>query len=84
MENYVDIFGDYFDYDREEEQDIDAVDIDPQYFTNDNILGDLLFGGDATLKEIPLIAQLGLDLGGECVGDALALRDTLLAGSKMD
>lgn len=84
IENYVDVYGDYFDYDRSEEKDfsVDAIDVDPTLFNS--TVGDLLFSGNAHLKEIPLIAQMGLDLGAECVGDALALKDTLLSQSKID
>lgn len=83
IENYVDAYGDYFDY--ADRGDPDAENFDPRVYTDaPGLLSELLYNGEARLKEIPLVAQMGLDLGAECVGDMLALKQTLLEGASMD
>ena len=88
VENYVDTYSEYFDIPRNEKfsdrsrkemlsanmNDIDYRD----YLEISLVVSEILFTGNVYLEEIPLIAQLGLDLSQSCVGDMLALKDTLV------
>lgn len=55
-------------------------DVDYKVFLEDSqmMVSDLLFSGDVHLRELPLVAQLSVDLSQECVGDMLALKEQLL------
>lgn len=82
IDNFVDIYSDYFDIDRTTSNTTDYNDIDSSiYFELESILKDMIFDGNVYLKEIPLIAQLSIDLSQDCVGDKLALKNELLADS---
>ena len=88
VENYVDTYSEYFDIPRNKNfsdrsrkdmlsanmNDIDYRD----YLEISLVVSEILFTGNVYLEEIPLIAQLGLDLSQSCVGDMLALKDTLV------
>lgn len=83
IDNYVDTYSEYFDIDRSKNVPTsDYNDIDPTiYFELEQVLADMLFNGDVYLREIPLIAQLAIDLSQECVGDMLTLKEQLIADS---
>lgn len=84
IDNFVDIYSDYFDIDRALSLSCDYNDIDSSlYFELENILRDMIFDGNVYLREIPLIAQLSLDLSQDCVGDKLTLKNELLESSKV-
>ena len=55
-------------------------DVDYKVFLEDTsmLVADMLFSGDVHLKELPLVAQLSVDLSQKCVGDMLALKNQLL------
>jgi hypothetical protein len=55
-------------------------DVDYKVFLEDSqmMVSDLLFSGDVHLRELPLVAQLSVDLSQDCVGDMLALKEQLL------
>lgn len=88
IEQYVDIYSSYFDIPREQK----FTDKTRKKFINSNIntpryedyievakvISDTLFSGEVYLEEIPLIAQIGLDLSQNCAGDVATLRDALL------
>lgn len=86
IDNYIDTYTEYFDIDREK-SDIktqDYNDIDKSiYFELEEVLSDMLFAGLVYLREIPLIAQLTLDLTGDCVGDKAILKEELLASNNL-
>ena len=54
--------------------------VDYKVFLEDSqmMVSDLLFSGDVHLRELPLVAQLSVDLSQDCVGDMLALKEQLL------
>lgn len=88
IEEYVDIYSDYFDIPRESkvsdearkdfiEANINNVNYE-DYIEVAKVISETLFNGEAYLEEIPLIAQLSLDFSAQCVGDLKHLRDELL------
>lgn len=88
IEQYVDIYSDYFDIPRDRKpseksrQEFITANINTpnyeDYLQVSRVVSDLLFSGDIYLEEIPLIAQVGLDLSQKCAGDAATIRDVLL------
>lgn len=88
IEQYVDIFSDYFDIPRNKKSsdktrnDFLSANINTpnyeDYIAVSKVISDLLFNGEVYLEEIPLVAQVGLDLSQKCAGDAATLRDVLL------
>lgn len=88
IENYVDTYSEYFDIPRRtvpgnesRRRMLSANMNDVQwqdYIKISSVVSDTLYSGSMYLKEIPLIASLGLDLSQECVGDLLALKNTLV------
>lgn len=94
IENYVDTYSDYFDIPRRKEftdktraqmlsANMNSVDY-RMYLEIELVVSELLFSGNVMLEEIPLIAQLGLDLGQSCVGDMLALKNSLMANTTVN
>lgn len=88
IEEYVDIYSEYFDIPRNKvctdksrkeliEANINNVNYE-DYINISKIISDILFDGEIYLEEIPLIAQVSLDLSQKCAGDVATLRDTLL------
>ena len=94
VESFVDTYSEYFDIprnkdfsDRERQEMLSANmnDVDYRdYLEISLVMSELLFSGNVYLKEIPLIAQLGLDLSQSCVGDMLALKNTLVANTTIN
>jgi hypothetical protein len=88
IEQYVDIYSDYFDIPRnkkcsdETRNKFLSININTpryeDYISVAKVVSDTLFGGEVHLEEIPLIAQVGLDLSQKCAGDVATLRDNLL------
>lgn len=89
IEEYIDIYSEYFDIPRNKkctdksraeliEANINNVNYE-DYIEVSKVISDTLFGGEMYLEEIPLIAQVGLDLSQKCAGDVSTLRDVLLA-----
>ena len=94
VENYVDIYSEYFDIPREKKftdstraemlsANINDVDY-RMYLDTELVISEILFSGNVFLKEIPLIAQLGVDLSQNCVGDMASLRDKLIANTTLN
>lgn len=94
IQNYVDTYSQYFDIPRTKEftdktraQMLSANmnDVDYRmYLEIELVVSQILFSGNVMLEEIPLIAQLGVDLSQQCVGDMLALKNTLLANTTVN
>lgn len=95
VENFVDTFSEYFDIPRNEEYRINEYrepmitanmnDVDYRnYIAINTVINEIIYSGDVYLEELPLIANLGLDFSQECVGDMLALKDTLVANATID
>lgn len=94
IEQYVDIYCDYFDIPRTKL----PSDVTRARFLSANIntarykdyvevaktITDLLYSGEVYLEEIPLIAQVGLDLSQQCAGEASTLRDLLLENATLN
>lgn len=61
-----------------------AIDVDYKVFLDDAqlMVSDLMFSGNVHLSELPLIAQVSVDLSQDCVGDMLALKEQILEGLK--
>lgn len=84
IDNFVDVYSDYFDIDRATSSTADYNNIDSSiYFELESILKDMIFDGNVYLREIPLIAQLAIDLSQDCVGDKLTLKNELLENSNL-
>ena len=94
IQNYVDTYSDYFDIPRIKEftddtrkqmltANINSIDY-RMYLEIELVVSEILFSGNVMLEEIPLIAQLGLDLSQNCVGDMLALKNSLMANTTVN
>lgn len=89
IEQFVDTYAEYFNIPRDKKlqdttrADSDMItanmnDVDYRYYLQvEEVVGGMLYQGNVWLDEIPLIAQLALDLTQECVGDLLAMKNTL-------
>ena len=88
IEEYIDIYSEYFDIPRNKkctdktraeliDANINNVNYD-DYINVAKVVSEILFNGELYLEEIPLIAQVGLDLSQKCAGDVATLRDVLL------
>ena len=88
IEQYVDIYSDYFDIPRNKKYDnnsrakflsanINSTNHE-DYLKVASIISDTLFSGEVYLEEIPLIASMALDLSKKCAGEVTSLRDNLL------
>ena len=94
IEQYVDVYCDYFDIPRYKKCDdasraefitanINDVNYD-DYINVSKMITELLFAEEVYLEEIPLIAQLALDLSQKCAGDVSTLRDKLLSNATVN
>lgn len=94
VENYVDTYSEYFDIPRTKEftdksraemlsANMNTVDY-RMYLEIELVVSEILFSGNVMLQEIPLIAQLGVDLSQSCVGDMLALKNTMVANTTVN
>ena len=94
VEQYVDTYSEYFDIPRNYEftdetrremltANINEVDY-RVYLEIELVVSEILFSGNVMLEEIPLIAQLGIDLSQSCVGDMLALKNSLMANTTIN
>lgn len=90
METFVDTYSEYFDIPRDPAlQDPKRVllganmnDPDPRdYLQVSQVISGMFYGGQVHLNEIPLVATLALDLNQPCVGDLLAMKNTILANT---
>lgn len=93
VETFVDTCPDYFDIPRDErlqDKGRSALSVnmntpDPRdYLRVSEVISGMFYGGKVHLNEIPLVATLALDLNQECVGDLLAMKNTLLYSSRID
>lgn len=94
VENYVDTYSQYFDIPRQKEftdksraemLSANINDVDYRvYLEIELVISQILFSGNVYLEEIPLIAQIGVDLSQSCVGDMLALKNNLMANTQVN
>lgn len=94
VENYVDTYSEYFDIPRQKEftdktraemLSANMNDVDYRmYLEIELVISEILFSGNVYLEEIPLIAQIGVDLSQSCVGDMLALKNNLMANTQIN
>ena len=94
VENYVDTYSQYFDIPRQKEftdksraemLSANMNDVDYRvYLEIELVISQILFSGNVYLQEIPLIAQIGVDLSQSCVGDMLALKNNLMANTQVN
>lgn len=89
VEAFVDTYSEYFDIPRNPDlsdasraevlaanmNDVDYRD----YLQIADVISDIIYNGEMYLKEIPLIASVGLNLSDECVGDLLEVKNELLS-----
>lgn len=94
LEEYVDIYSEYFDVPRQREctdasrkamleanmNDVNYSD----YLEVNKVISEMIYSGEVYLEEIPLIAQVGLDLSAECAGDVENLRQELLNNATLN
>ena len=88
IEQYIDIYSDYFDIPRDKKcsdatraKFLSANINTPNhrdYIEVAKIISETIYGGNVYLKEIPLIAQVSLDLNQRCVGEAITIKEALL------
>ena len=88
LEEYVDTYSEYFDIPRHKKcndktrQSLLTANLNnvnhEDYLEVNKVISELIYSGEVHLKEIPLIAQVGLDLSAECAGDLEDLRQELL------
>lgn len=94
IEQYVDVYSEYFDIPRHRKcndktraelinANINNVNYE-DYINVSKAITDILFNGEVYLEEIPLIAQVALDLSQNCAGDVSTLRDKLLANATVN
>lgn len=94
VENYVDTYSEYFDIPRQKEftdktraemLTANMNDVDYRmYLEIELVVSEILFSGNVYLEEIPLVAQVGVDLSQSCVGDMLALKNNLMANTQIN
>ena len=94
IQTYIDTYSEYFDIPRKKQFTDDSRaemltanmnDVDYRmYLEIQLVVSEILFSGNVMLQEIPLIAQLGMDLSQNCVGDMLALKNTLLQNTTIN
>ena len=91
VESFVDTYSEYFDIPRNPDlsdasraevlaanmNDVDYRD----YLQIADVISDIIYSGEMYLKEIPLIASVGLNLSDECAGDLLDLKNELLSNA---
>lgn len=94
LEEYVDIYSEYFDIPRDRkptdasrrmllEANINNVDY-RNYLETNRVMSEMIYSGEVYLEEIPLIAQVGLDLSAKCAGDVETLRQRLLNNATLN
>ena len=91
VESFVDTYSEYFDIPRDPElsdasraevlaanmNDVDYND----YLKIADVISDIIYSGEMYLKEIPLIANVGLNLSDNCVGDLLEVKNELVSNA---
>lgn len=94
LEEYVDIYSEYFDIPRSKKcndktraallsANINNVD-HADYLEVGGVIANMIYSGEVYLQEIPLIAQVGLDLSAHCTGDLENLRQELLTNATLN
>lgn len=84
IDNFVDVYSNYFDIDRTKSTPENWNDIDYRiYFELQDVLMGMMFDNLVYFHEIPLIAQYGMDLTQDCVGDKLVLKNQLIEDSEL-
>lgn len=53
------------------------------YFNLEETLSEILFDNNVYLKEIPLIAELAVDLAQDCVGELGTLKESLIVDNEL-
>lgn len=91
VEAFVDTYSEYFDIPRNPDlsdasrADVLAAnmnDVDYRdYLQIADVISDIIYSGEMYLKEIPLIASVGLNLSDECAGDLLDVKNQLLSNA---
>lgn len=94
LEEYVDVYSEYFDIPHKKKcndktraallsaniNDVNYAD----YLEVSQVVADMIYSGEIYLNEIPLIAQVGLDLSAHCTGDLENLRQELLNNATLN
>ena len=94
LEEYVDIYSEYFDIPRNKKcsdksrQEMLEANLNnvnhSDYLETNKVISEMIYSGEVYLEEIPLIAQVGLDLSAECAGDLENLRQELLNNATLN
>ena len=94
LEEYVDIYSEYFDIPRNKKCNDKSRKLMLQanlnnvnhadYLEVNKVISEMIYSGEVYLEEIPLIAQVGLDLSAECAGDVENLRQELLSNATLN
>jgi hypothetical protein len=94
LEEYIDIYSEYFDIPRNKKcndksrQELLNANINnvnhSDYLEVSKILSDMIYSGEIYLEEIPLIAEVGLNLSAECAGAVEDLRQELLNNATLN
>lgn len=94
IEEYIDIYSEYFDIPRDRkptdssrrkllEANINNIDY-RNYLETNRVMSEMIYSGEVYLEEIPLVAQVGLDLSAQCAGDMETLRQRLLTNATIN
>lgn len=94
LEEYIDTYSEYFDIPRDRkptdesrrmllEANINNVDY-RNYLETNKVMSEMIYSGEVYLEEIPLVAQVGLDLSAQCAGDVETLRQRLLTNATIN
>lgn len=94
LEEYVDLYSEYFDIPRNKKCNDKSRKLMLQanlnnvnhadYLEVNKVISEMIYSGEVYLEEIPLIAQVGLDLSAECAGDVETLRQELLSNATLN
>lgn len=94
LEEYIDTYSEYFDIPRNKKcndktraallsANINNVD-HADYLEVAGVISNMIYSGEVYLEEIPLIAEVGLDLSAHCTGDLENLRQELLTAATLN
>lgn len=94
LEEYVDTYSEYFNIPRNKpctnasrkamlDANLNNVNYS-DYLEVNKVISEMIYSGEVYLEEIPLVAQVGLDLSAECAGDVEDLRQKLLTDATLN
>lgn len=93
IDNLIAISDDYFDTEKKSDPEFNLTPntnetlleqgVRDIYFNLEETLSEILFDNNVYLKEIPLIAELAVDLAQDCVGELGTLKESLIVDNEL-